>query len=80
MEFGDGDKSSNSRCPKIGDFINKILPELEIMAIESEQSVTPGTFIVKLVVPPKLFNTVKRQNLRVQNLETAISRCLAYFE
>ncbi len=44
MEFGDSSKSSNSRCPKIVDFINEILPQLEIMAIESEQSTTPGKF------------------------------------
>ena len=46
MEFGDADvggKSSNNRCPKIVDFINEILPQLEIMAIETEQSTTPGT-------------------------------------
>ena len=43
MEFGVNGESSNTRCPKISDFINEILPQLEIMAVEPEQAATPGT-------------------------------------
>ncbi len=42
MEFGVNGESSITRCPKISDFINEILPQLEIMAVEPEPTTTPG--------------------------------------
>ena len=41
MEFGVNGESSNTRCPRIADFINEILPQLEIMSVEPEPTITP---------------------------------------
>jgi hypothetical protein len=67
MEFGVNGESSITRCPKISDFINEILPQLEIMAVEPEPTTTPGNINMGLYNQAKMicFTTLKDSEARI---------------